>query len=120
MAFVCLAALLCLKSLRENFAPLLRAAAVLLLFGIAASSLTPFVSFSSEAVAKIGAIEYQKTVFKALGIAYLTHITAQVCRDCGEGGLAQGVETAGKFELLLLALPLIKKIFAVAEEMLLW
>lgn len=49
---------------------------------------------------------------KALGISYITYISAEICRDCGEGGMATKLELLGKLEIMLLALPLIKKVFS--------
>lgn len=117
---LCLVALICVKNLKENFAPLLRFAAALLFLGAAVGMLSPLVSFGRDAIGKSGMSEYGAVVFKALGIAYLTHITAQICRDCGEVGIAGGVETVGKIELLLLALPILSEVLSIAEEMLSW
>ena len=43
---------------------------------------------------------------------------ADICRESGEGGAANGVELAGKVELLLLSLPLINDILSVTKELL--
>ncbi|MBQ8208229.1 MAG: hypothetical protein IJZ89_05795 [Clostridia bacterium] len=117
---LCLAALLCVKSLRENYAPLLRFASAVLFIGTALSMLSPLVSFADKTVEKSGLIEYGRIVMKALGISYLTQITSGICRDCGENSIAGGVETVGKIELLLLALPLFNEVLTAAEEMLSW
>ena len=38
---------------------------------------------------------YLQTVFRVMGVAYLTGFTAQICRDAGEGALALKLEMAG-------------------------
>lgn len=53
-------------------------------------------------------------LIKSLGICLLTQLTADVCRDAGESGLASRAELAGKAALLLLALPLFHQIAALA------
>lgn len=53
-------------------------------------------------------------LIKALGICLLTQLTADVCRDAGESGLASRAELAGKVALLLLALPLFRQILSLA------
>ena len=45
-----------------------------------------------------------------LGIAILTHISAEVCRDAKESGIAAFVETAGAAVALCVALPLLRAV----------
>lgn len=54
--------------------------------------------------------EYIPIMTKALGIAVLCRICSDVCRDCGEATLAAAVESAGKLTLVLLAMPMIKRL----------
>ena len=49
-------------------------------------------------------------VIKTVGIAILTHIAAQVCKDAGEGGIAAVTETAGSALALCTALPLLRAV----------
>lgn len=53
---------------------------------------------------------YLRTVFKVVGIAYLTGFGAQICRDSGEGALALKVEMAGKVVILILTIPVMTAI----------
>lgn len=120
VGILCLSALMCVKNLRESYAPLLRFAAVLLFAFATVSMLSPLVEFGRMTAEKSGISQCGETVMKALGIAYLTNITSSVCRDCGENGLAGGVEAVGRVELLLLALPLFSDVLSSAEVMLSW
>ena len=45
-------------------------------------------------------------LFKTVGIAVLTKITAELCRDAGEGGIGAFAEVAGGAAALCVALPL--------------
>ena len=56
-------------------------------------------------------------LLKALGISILTHVTATVCRDSGEGSIAYYVELCGKIEILLLSLPLIREMIDMTLEL---
>ncbi len=47
---------------------------------------------------------------KATGIAYLAKLTASLCSDLGETSLASASELVGKLMLLVLALPLVRRI----------
>ena len=119
-AFVCLVALIAVRNMKENFVPLLRFASGIIFLGIVVLMLPPIISFGTSVIEKSKVSEYGEVVLKALGIAYLTHITAHICRDCGENGIGEGIETAGKIELLILALPLFSEVLSIVEEMLSW
>lgn len=49
-------------------------------------------------------------VVKTVGIAIVTRITAEICRDAKEGGIASFVETAGAALALFVALPLLQAV----------
>ena len=49
---------------------------------------------------------YLSTLLKILGIAYIAEFGAQVCRDSGEGTVANKIELAGKVLIMILALPI--------------
>ncbi|SBW03533.1 Stage III sporulation protein AD [uncultured Eubacteriales bacterium] len=49
-------------------------------------------------------------VIKTVGIAIVTHVSAEVCRDAKEGGLASFLETAGAACALFVALPLVRAV----------
>jgi len=53
-------------------------------------------------------------VVKTVGIAIITRVTAEICRDAKESGIAAFVETAGASLALFAALPLLE---AVLETM---
>lgn len=58
--------------------------------------------------------EYVTVLFKALGVCLLTQLAADACRDAGEQGLAAKAEFAGKIAMLVLALPLFRKVSDIA------
>ena len=67
---------------------------------IGASALLLIAPFP-EKIAELASIgeqnaEYVSILLKAVGIAILAQITAEICRDCGEGAAASGVELAAK------------------------
>ena len=64
-----------------------------------------------------GVSPYASVMLRALGISLLSHTCAEVCRDCGEAGLAGGVETGGRVAILLLCLPLINEILSLASSL---
>ena len=62
--------------------------------------------------------EYVIVLQKALGIGYITTITANICRDANESSLALALEFAGKVQILLLSLPLVSSLLETAKDLL--
>ncbi len=50
---------------------------------------------------------YLTTIFKMIGIAWLTEFFCQVCRDAGSSALAVKVEFAAKIAILMLTFPVL-------------
>lgn len=57
-------------------------------------------------------------VIKTVGIAILTRISSEVCRDAGESGIAAAVETAGAVLALWIALPLLRAVLDTVTSLL--
>ncbi len=62
--------------------------------------------------------KYFKTIIKVIGIAYITRFSSEVCRDAGENAIAQKVDAAGKFSVMLLTIPIISGFLDVIVEIL--
>lgn len=62
--------------------------------------------------------DYFKVMLKGLGVSYLSCIGADMCRDCGEAGLAGRIELAAKLEILVIAFPLVKNLIELSESIL--
>ena len=56
-------------------------------------------------------------VMKVTGIAVLSRLSAELCRDAGEGALASAVETAGSAFSLLAALPLVSAVLQLMKQL---
>ena len=57
-------------------------------------------------------------MIKALGIALIGRICADVCKECGENGLAQGVELVAGIVIFSLSLPILSEILSFAYGLL--
>ena len=53
---------------------------------------------------------YLFTVFKVLGIAYVSEFAAQICRDAGQNALASKIEMAAKIGVMALAVPIMMSV----------
>ena len=77
----------------------------------------PAVEYVTALSGAVGFEKYAAPILKGCGIAALSHGCATLCRDSGEGGMAEYVELAGRLEILLLCLPLMEEVLSVAREL---
>lgn len=107
-AFVALFITLTVKRNREDIAILISVVAGIMIFIFMISKLTIVINFlqSLSNKANIDVI-YLDTVFKILGIAYLSSFTSEICKDAGESNIAMKVEFAGKILILTLSIPIL-------------
>lgn len=86
------------------------------------ASMTPIIEYVGEIGESFGADESLsmaiEVLLKALGVSILAHVTANICRDAGEGSIAYYVELGAKIEILILSLPLLVDIISLAAELL--
>lgn len=61
---------------------------------------------------------YLKLMLKVLGIALITQITADICRDCGETALAGQTEVAAKIIIVTMILPLFEAVVKIISGLL--
>ena len=118
VAMLALSAAMILKEWKSDLVPLLRMGAMVLIAVFLLNAISPLVEFLKELTELSGVTEYTSFLFRALGVAFLTQCCADLCRECGESGIATGVELAGKGEILILSLPLIEEILATARALL--
>lgn len=107
-AFIALFITLTVKRNREDIAILISVVAGIMIFIFMISKLTIVINFLQSLSNKANIdVVYLDTVFKILGIAYLTSFTSEVCKDAGESSIASKVEFAGKILILTLAIPIL-------------
>ena len=111
-------AILLLKEVRPSFASPARLA-VTLIFCCAALPLYALVLQRVELLFSVsGAADYATPLLRAAGVALICEITALICRDLGESGVAGGVQLIGKLEILVLCLPMVDDVLEIAKELL--
>lgn len=118
VALLVLASSTVIKQWKSDFSPLIRIGATVLFGTLLIASAQPLFSLINTLAGESGTLKHVETILKGLGIVILTQISADICRDSGEGTLAGHIETVGKLELLLLCIPLIGEILATAEKLL--
>lgn len=118
LAITGISAALVIKQWKGELLPLLRLALVVLLTAAAIGEAAPLISYMKELMGESSLLAYAEILFKALAVALLTGTCSSICRECGENGIAEGVELVGKVEILLLALPLVRELLTAAVELL--
>ncbi len=118
IAVLCAAVGMVVGALGGGVGAALKACGLALVLGIALSMLGDVVATISELGDFAGAEEYISVMLRALAILWLCRICSDICRDCGQSGIAGAVEGAGKICLVLLALPLVGEILTYARQML--
>ncbi len=118
LALTGVTAITLVKKWSSDFLPLLRLCMAILLSAVLLSLAAPTVAYIKSLTETGGISGYAAVLLRALGVAVLTECCAELCRESGEGGIATGVELAGRLEILLLSLPLIGEILDTAKQLL--
>lgn len=107
-AFVALFIVLILKESKQDLAIQVSIVAGVLIFLFLIDKITLILQTLQQLSLKANIdFVYLNTVFKILGIAYLTSFCSQLCNDAGESNIGSKVEFAGKILILVLAIPIL-------------
>ncbi|NLK69085.1 MAG: stage III sporulation protein AD [Clostridiaceae bacterium] len=61
---------------------------------------------------------YITTLFKIIGMAYITEFAAESCRDVEQTAIAAKVELAGKILIMITAMPIITSVMGIILDLL--
>ncbi len=117
IALLCAAATVFLHGTGSAVAKFLPIAGGVLILAFAFSSLGGSVSAIGELASGTAVSEYTGTLIRALGIGYVSELTADVCRTCGAETAGNSILTLGKAELAVLACPLLLKLLGTASSL---
>lgn len=113
-------AALVVRQLRGELAIPIRLSGSVVLMAVILGLLAPLYVYFEQLAEGAGLGDGVEVLLKAFGVAMLTQLGAELCRDCGEGTVASCLELAGRCEILLLSLPLISSVLDTARELLRW
>lgn len=108
-----------IKTYKPEYAIHVVIATVLLLFLVILYKLSSVFSFLESIYSQInyGKI-YFPVILKVLGVAYISDFVAQICRDAGEGAIANKIELAGKVLIFYLSLPVMLSVIELINKLL--
>ena len=61
---------------------------------------------------------YADVLVKSLAVCYITQMASDSCSDAGEKSIASKIELAGKFAIVILALPVFSRLMEVIKQLL--
>lgn len=123
VALVSLVAISVLGGIGSGLKSFVKIAACVLLFSLAVSELSQGVDAIKDAYLGIKSEneflgESISVMIKALAIALVGRVGADICKECGEGGLAQGIESVSGVMIFTLSLPIVTSILEFASDIL--
>lgn len=114
---LCAIACVIIKNYKNEFLVSARICGIIILFALILGMISPIIEFINGLAGQALEEQYIEILLKTLAIAYITNISSDICKDCGEGNIASGVEMIGKVEIILLSLPLIEGILELAGDL---
>ena len=118
IALLCVAFLVVTKELKGGYPWAVRAVGVILIGSLLIINIDG-IKNELDTFFRLGnSSEYITIMLKCLGISFLVKICSDICKDCGEGSLAFGIESAGKICVVYMCIPLISDILGYAEQIL--
>ena len=106
------------KNLKSDYSLLVRIVVTVSVFSVSLSLIYPVLSYIEKISSNSEIYKYMPTLMKALGVAFVVEITADICNDAQESTLADRITFLGKAEILVLSLPLLKSLFELSEGLL--
>ena len=110
------ASVLILKCFGFKGAPVVGAVAMITLSTSLFERLPQFLSLFEQLRSFVQA-RYVDSAVRIVGIGYLGGISADLCRELGEGGIAKCVNTVARLEVITIATPYVAEIFASLTEL---
>lgn len=99
-----------------RFAPLVGLAGGLFLLSFALSRYGELVGMLTALSENELFSSLSSLALRVVALCILTEVSAGICRDLGEAGLASKMELCGRAEILLVTLPTLARLLSVATE----
>ena len=115
---LCALAAVIMKQIKGEYSALIRLCGTLIIFGALALTAADIFSDVGGILLEDGLSGYARIMAKALGLALLSRICADICRDLGEVAVGSGIELGGKLAILSLCIPLIGELMGYARQLL--
>ena len=111
VALIASSAVFFLRNIKKEYeVPLMLAGSILLIAAalLMAEPIVSYIGNLSESIPTAG--EAFAVLMRAVGIAMLTRVAADICRDMGTPSVASSLELTARLEIIILTLPLISSL----------
>lgn len=117
-ALICAVAAFLLRNIKKEFEmPMTLAGSIFLILSALAMA-EPIVGYISALMGASPIVgEAAETLMRVIGIAMITKIAADLCREMGTPSVASSLEMAAKFEIIILSLPLVSSVIESIREL---
>lgn len=106
-----------IKEYRPEISVLISVSSVAVMFIVISPYLKTVMASFVNLSEQIGInVSYMIIVIKVIGVAYITQIVSEICRDAGENALGTKMEICGKIIITVMSLPIIYELFEVIGE----
>ena len=110
-AILCAVAAFVLRHIKKEFEVPLTLAGSIFLIVAAFGMGKPIFDYISDLMASTIVGEATGILIRVIGIAVITRVSADICREMGAANVASSLEMVAKFEIILLSLPLVSSVF---------
>ena len=105
-----------LKQYKPEFSIYITLITGMLMLGAAVSAVKPVIETVSGYLETDSS--YADVLVKSLAVCYITQMASDSCSDAGEKSIASKIELAGKFAIVILALPVFSRLMEVIKQLL--
>ena len=108
-----------LKQYKPEFSIYITLITGMLMLGAAVSAVKPVIeTVSGYLETAVPDSSYADVLVKSLAVCYITQMASDSCNDAGEKSIASKIELAGKFAIVILALPVFSRLMEVIKQLL--
>ena len=108
-----------LKQYKPEFSIYITLITGMLMLGAAVSAVKPVIeTVSGYLETAVPDSSYAEVLVKSLAVCYITQMASDSCSDAGEKSIASKIELAGKFAIVILALPVFSRLMEVIKQLL--
>ena len=109
-----------LKQYKPEFSIYITLITGMLMLGAAVSAVKPVIeTVSGYLETAVPDSSYADVLVKSLAVCYITQMASDSCNDAGEKSIASKIVLAGKFAIVILALPVFSRLMEVIKHLLL-
>lgn len=106
-----------LKGMNPSYSIYMAFATGLLILFFCLDSIRSFLDLINQLSLRLGDnAVYLKLICKLIGIAYISEFASAICKDAGYQALSSQVEMAGRFLIIVCAIPILTNLMDVIEE----